>query len=180
VIAGTIIGNLKHVAMIIIVFGLPGSGKSYFAERLAADMGAAYINSDRLRKKMFSSRTYAEQEKEEVYLAMLARMKEAMLQKTSIVIDATFHREKIRKRFIAEAGGKGHILFIEVRANEDIIRERLSQPRPDSEADYEVYRLIQKQWQPLKSRHLVLESTNSNIEYMLQKTAVYLQPHYDK
>jgi len=35
--------------MIIIVFGLPGSGKSYFASKLAERINARYINSDVIR-----------------------------------------------------------------------------------------------------------------------------------
>jgi len=37
-----------------------------------------------------------------------------------------------------------------------------------------VYKLIQKQWEPFNEQHLVLESTNNNIEEMLLKAAQYL------
>lgn len=36
--------------MIFIVFGLPGSGKSYFASHLAEMKNAQYINFDRLER----------------------------------------------------------------------------------------------------------------------------------
>jgi len=38
--------------MIIIVCGLPGSGKSFFAHRLAAKLDALHISSDKTRKEM--------------------------------------------------------------------------------------------------------------------------------
>ena len=38
--------------MVVIVFGLPGSGKSYFASRLAGIISADYINSDRVRREI--------------------------------------------------------------------------------------------------------------------------------
>jgi predicted kinase len=129
---------------------------------------------------MFSSRTYTEKEKNAVYNAMLAKMKEAVLQEKSIVMDATFYKEDIRKPFIDAAGGEEKVVFIEVKADEDIIRERLKNGRPDSEADFEIYQLIKQQWEPVNGRHLLLESTNNNIENMLQKAAVYLQQHDDK
>lgn len=39
--------------MIVIVLGLPGSGKSYFAARFAELIHADHVNSDRVRKSMF-------------------------------------------------------------------------------------------------------------------------------
>ena len=113
--------------MIVIVFGLPGSGKSFFASRLAKMINADYINSDRLRKEMFKDRTYSEQEKAAIYNAMLEKMKEAINQNRNLVLDATFHKNEIRKLFIQEGEGKDDIFFIEVEADENIIRERLKE-----------------------------------------------------
>lgn len=161
--------------MIIIVFGLPGSGKSYFASRLAKTINAGYINSDRLRKEMFTERMYSEQEKTAVYNVMLSKMKEAVSENMSLVLDATFHKSETRKTFIREMEGKGGIFFIEVRANEDIIRERLKKERPFSEADFKVYKFIQQRWEPMTESHLVLESTGENIDNMLQRAAQYLR-----
>ena len=166
--------------MIIIVFGLPGSGKSYFASRLAKTINAGYINSDRLRKEMFTTRTYSDQEKAAVYNVMLLKMKEAVSQNMSLVLDATFHKSETRETFSREMEGKGGILFIEVTANEDITRERLKKERPYSEADFNVYKLIQQHWEPMTEAHLVLESTNENIDNMLQRAAQYLEQKNDK
>jgi predicted kinase len=46
--------------MTVIVFGLPGSGKSYFATRLAELLNASYISSDQLRMQLYAKRTYTE------------------------------------------------------------------------------------------------------------------------
>ena len=166
--------------MIVIVFGLPGSGKSYFASRLAKMINADYINSDRVRKEMFKSRTYSEQEKAAVYNEMLEKMKEAVSQRRNLVLDATFHKNETRNIFIQGMKGKGKIFFIEVWAGENIARERLKESRPYSEADFEVYKLIRQYWETLNEPHLMLESTNENIDKMLQKAAEYLQWKNDK
>lgn len=166
--------------MIVIVFGLPGTGKSFFASRLAKMINADYINSDRVRKEMFKSRTYSEQEKGAVYNAMLEKMKEAVDQRKNLVLDATFHKNETRKPFLQEMKGKDKIFFIEVWAAENIARERLKESRPYSEADFEVYKLIRQYWETLNEPHLMLESTNENIDNMLQKAAEYLQWKDDK
>lgn len=166
--------------MIIMVLGLPGSGKSYFAARLAKMTGADYVNSDRLRKEMFQVRTYSEQEKAAVYNAMLEKMKEAVRQSRNLVLDATFHNDETRKPFIQEMKQKGRICFMEVTADENLIRQRLKKERAYSEADFEVYKLIRSQWEPLNEPHLLLKSTDENIDSMLQKAAEYLKQEDDK
>jgi len=161
--------------MIVFVLGLPGSGKSYFASRLADRLGADYVNSDRLRKALFPKRTYSKAEKEAVYKAMLKKMEEATAQNKSLVLDATFHKQATREMFLKNA--QQDVFFIEVWAKENIIKERLKKPRPYSEADFEVHQLIRRQWEPLETRHLRLESTNDNIQEMLDNAVQHL--NYD-
>lgn len=42
--------------LLIMMLGLPGSGKSYFADRLAADQGFIHLSSDAMRLAIFKSR----------------------------------------------------------------------------------------------------------------------------
>jgi predicted kinase len=157
----------------VFVVGLPGCGKSYFAKRLAEMLHAVYINSDMVRQEIISKKTYTEEEKLLVYDAMLARMKKAFKQQKNVILDATFYRNDIRKKFISEAETNENV-FIEVIADDAIISERLQKTRADSDADIEVYKKVKQQWEPLHQRHLVLQSTNDNINEMLSKTADYL------
>jgi len=161
--------------MIVIVFGLPGSGKSYFASRLAEKIGAGYANSERIRKERIAKRTYSEKEKAAVYAVMLEEMKQAVDENRSLVLDATFHKDETRQLFIQQMKEKEGIVFIEVRAKEVIVRERLKKERPYSDADFNVYKLIQQHWEPMSKSHLLLESTDENIDDMLQKAMNHLQ-----
>lgn len=160
--------------MIVIVFGLPGSGKSYFASRLADRIHSGYVNSDRVRKELFEKREYTDQEKKVVYREMLKEMNRAVEQKHDLVLDATFHKKETRDLFIKEAEGKETVFFIEVQADEAVIKERLKKARPYSEADYDVYRMISQKNEPLSEPHLILQSTNDNIAEMLEKAVTTL------
>ncbi len=102
--------------MIVIISGLPGSGKSFFAEQLAKKLDADYVNSDRLRKELFPTRTYSDYEKAAVYKAMLKRMAVAIRLGRNIVLDATFHKKSTRELFTKNTKEKIH--FIEVWADE--------------------------------------------------------------
>jgi predicted kinase len=165
---------------VIIVMGLPGCGKSYFAERLATALGAVYINSDRIRKTMISSRTYSLEEKLSVYNEMLNQMQLSVKENESVVLDGTFYKHSIRRMFIQKAKRAGGIIFIEVRAAESLIQERLQHKRMDSEADFKVYHIIKSQWEPLGEKHLIVQSTKDNITDMLLTAIDYLQYKNDK
>lgn len=155
------------------VLGLPGSGKSYFASRLAQKINAEYLISDKIRKELFPVRTYSESEKNAVYKALLEKMQEATDKGKDVVVDATFYKNEIRDKFISNI--KGKVYFIEVWADEEIIRERLKKKRLYSEADFKVYQFIKQQWEPLKQPHLKLKSANDNINDRLQKALNYLK-----
>ena len=165
--------------MIVIVCGLPGSGKSYFASLLAKRIKASYINSDRLRKKLFVNSLHTEKEKIEVYVEMLRQLKEALKENKNIVLDATFYKATIRKKFLDEIGGKDMSFIIEVKAGQRVIRKRLSKPRAYSEADFKIYKKIEKQWEPIFEKHLVLDSTDNNIDAMMLDALHYLRTCHD-
>ena len=160
--------------MIVFVFGLPGTGKSYFASRLAKMIDASYVNSDRVRKELFTQRTYSHHEKKVVYDAMLDKTKEAIAKGQNLVLDATFHKKETRDTFMKQLSSQGEVFYIRLYSVENTIKERLKKSRPYSEADFEVYKLIQQQWEPFNEQYLMLESTNNNIEEMLLKALQYL------
>ena len=166
--------------MVLIVFGLPGSGKSYFASRLARKIDADYVNSDQLRREMFPERIYSEQEKAAVYDAMLVKMKTAVSLGRDIILDATFYKNETRSLFEREIRGKDKLLFIELRAAESTTRERLKETRPFSEADFKVYKLLKEKWEPMREQHLLLRSTNDNIDGLLQQAIEYLKHENDQ
>ena len=166
--------------MIIIVFGLPGSGKSYFATHLADQLSAVYISSDRVRNEMFDKKTYLKAEKILVYNEMLVRMKMAATQRSNVVLDATFFLRSIRMKFYEQGKKIDRTVFIEIVADEDLTAKRLRKQRPESEADFEVYKKIKSEWEPMAEEHLVLQSADNNISDMLQKTANYLGLTNDK
>ena len=161
--------------MVVIVFGLPGSGKSYFAVRLAEKLGAEYINSDRLRKEMFEERTYSDKEKAAVYAGMKKKMHEVLHDSGKLVLDGTFFRKQTRDEFEQSIANRTVPFFIEMKATDKIARERLKRKRPFSEADYRVYQIIRSRWEPMEKPHLVLQSTNENIDDLLNKAMEYLQ-----
>jgi predicted kinase len=162
--------------MLVVVFGLPGSGKSYFASRLAKRLGAVYLGSDAMRRGVVGKPHYSPDEKQRVYDAVAARASEDLRDGRSVVLDATFHTA-VRRRRIAElaAGADTQLRWIEVHAADPVIRERLARKRPDSDADYAVHEAIRREFEPMSGDHLRLESTQHNLDVMLEQALEYLR-----
>ena len=164
----------------IIVSGLPGSGKSFFASRLSRQLGATYISSDLARKEMNAQGRYAFEDKLNVYEDMAHRAGEELRKGHDVVIDATFYRKEMRHLFLT-LGKLLHkkVAIVKIIADERTIVDRLRQPREASEADLSVYRLVKSQYEALDVEHLVIESRNDNIDDMLRKAADYITKLHD-
>ncbi len=160
--------------MVIIIFGLPGSGKSYFATRLAKSLNALYMSSDQLRSQLLTEKNYTEEEKLYVYDEMVKRIKSEVKPDKFIVVDATFYKRELRRIFIDQISPLDTMEFIEVTAKDVLVKERLHTRRKDSDADISVYEKIKGQWDPMQQPHLHLESNNQNIDEMLQKATHYI------
>ena len=83
----------------IIVSGLPGSGKTYFASRLAKDLGAEYVSSDLTRKAIDSRGEYPFEDNLTVYEEMARQAGDVLRQGNAVVVDATFYTSKMRSVF---------------------------------------------------------------------------------
>ncbi len=161
--------------MIILVSGLPGSGKSYFAEKLAARLEAEYLNSDQVRLTMKALGKYSFQDKLRVYHEMANQTTGLLTEKKTVVVDATFYRQRTCDLFFKLAMEKSiPIRIIEVIADEALIRERLNEPREFSEADFAVYEKVRDEFEKITAPHLILQSTNDNIIVMLNKAIQYI------
>jgi predicted kinase len=161
--------------MVIIVAGLPGSGKSYFAERLSERFNALYLSSDKLRKKIFRDINYSQDEKLAVYEKLLSEALKSENIKRNVVLDGTFYKKIIREKFrSAFSKINQKVIFIEIRAESELIKDRLKGIRKDSDADYEVYKKLLAEFEPLKENHLTLFSEKDNVEYMLKEAQDYI------
>ena len=164
--------------MVIIIFGQPYTGRTYFASRLAKEIDAVYISSEQIRNQMFSFPTHSESEKERVYEHMRKLMKANVKMKENVVLDATFYKVEIRNEFLKETVSlTAETYFIEIKASEEIVQERMRRAGVISWEDMQRYEKVRHDFQHHTYPHLILESTDNNIDSMLGEALDYLPSH---
>jgi len=153
--------NIKGNEMLYIVSGLPGTGKSAAAKELAAIAKAALLRTDETRKKAVKKPKYTAREKEKVYETVFKAAESMLRAKKNVVIDATFHREAMRNEAlkVARKAGSG-IIFLEVVCDEPIVKKRIGRRRHGhSDADFKVYTRLRKEWEPIKGKRVIVDSS---------------------
>lgn len=159
--------------LLVLVTGLPGAGKTTFSRALAKALDARHFNTDIIRSNLGLRGRYDERSKQEVYRFMEERVEEALRAGRRVVVDGTFYREALRASFLVLAGkNQSPACWIVIEAPEVIIKERVSQKREYSEADFEVYFKIRDSWEPLNAPHLTLQS--GFLETMVERALAYI------
>jgi predicted kinase len=80
----------------IMMIGIPGSGKSTYAEKIAKEENAVVISSDKLREELFGN-VWEVRKNAILFAEMFKRAEKHLGQGTSIVLDATNIRRAERK-----------------------------------------------------------------------------------
>lgn len=156
--------------MIIIVCGLPGTGKSTFAEALAAAIGAPHLNTDRVRDALGRRGHYSPEAKVGIYEALLDETRKALASEEHVVVDGTFSKKELRDPFLALAREWNlKVQWIEITAPEEIVKRRVSQKRAYSEADFAVYQKVKAEYDSLPEDRLVLDSVSTPIDKMVAR-----------
>jgi predicted kinase len=161
--------------ILLMITGLPGTGKTTFALALAKQLQFVHFNSDMLREELGLKGRYDAATKQLIYTTLLMRVEEVLRQGKSVIVDATFYKETLRAPFVQAADQFAvPVIWIELRAAAPTIKERVGQERPYSEADYEVYLRIEKDYEPLERKDLVFWTDQQAIPEMIEKTEAYL------
>jgi predicted kinase len=161
--------------VLIVVSGLPGTGKTYFARKLAGLIGAVVLESDALRKALFHRPVYSATESTRLFQA-IHQLIEYLLQKgISPILDATNLAELFREQLYSIADRlESKLIIVRTEAPVEIVRERLKSRQNStsnkSDADWQVYRRMRTRADRIGRNHYVVD-TSRDITPVLQKIA---------
>ena len=90
-----------NTPLLIIMVGLPGSGKSTKAKELAKAYDCEILSSDNIRQELLGSESDQSQN-DKVFRLLYQRMNQLLSEGKSVIIDATNTTMKARKRILSE------------------------------------------------------------------------------
>ncbi len=148
----------------IAVSGLPGTGKSYFCNKLAERLPFVILESDALRKALFSQPNYSPQESSHLFQVCHLLIERLLKKGISLILDATNLSERYREHLYSIADRLGvRLLLVRVEAPPEVVQERLKSRQKNSEnksdADWGVYQRMQSAVQRITRNHYVVDTS---------------------
>ena len=183
----------RHQSAIIITHGLPGCGKSSFAQLALERLGAIRIRSDVERKRLFSlppladSKSftevdiYSQEATRQTYAQLLALAREVVAAGLIVIVDAAFLLYAERESFRALAKELGvPFVIASLQTEATLLAERLTQRQHQgkdaSEANVMVMQKLQKIQEPLheaEQPYAVIFVNNGDIATLSNATTAW-------
>jgi aminoglycoside phosphotransferase family enzyme/predicted kinase len=150
---------------LIVMCGLPGSGKSSAARHLERPLGAAVLCGDVIRKRLAgipatahpsgpeAEALYSRRSSQETFGTMLGEARTLLVEGRAVIADATFPHRGSRAPFVELARSLGApYVVVYLDCPEPVIAERMRK-RPEaqdevSDADWEVYQQFKGHFEP--------------------------------
>jgi predicted kinase len=160
----------------IIISGLPGTGKSYFSNKLAEKLSIIVLESDALRKILFPSPTYTLEESTRLFQTIHLLLEKLLKKGISVILDATNLSERHRQRLYNITDRLNvKLILVRVEAPPAVVQERLKARekglvQSKSEAGWDVYERMQPTVEKIRRTHYAVD-TSRDIAPVLNKIA---------
>ena len=162
---------------LVMLSGLPGTGKSYFARELVKRVPFLVLESDRLRKALVPDPKYTPGEHSRVFVACHLLLEEFLGQGRRVLFDAANLTEKYRLPVYQMASRvSAPLVVIRFTAPEETIRRRLAERAAGldlgnySDAGWLIHTRLRQGEQPIQREHINLD-TSRDIYPVLEEIA---------
>jgi len=151
--------------VLVIVSGLPGTGKFYFCRCLSERLAAVILESDSLRRVLFQHPDHSWKESARLFKAIRLLAKRLLWRGICVILDATNLSERHREYFYSIAGHLGvKLVLVSVQAPPSVVKERLAERarslEGNSEAGWEVYRKMKPSVEKIRRKHYVADTSH--------------------
>ena len=150
----------------VVVSGLPGTGKSYFCAKLAERLPFVILESDALRKTLFSPPSYSPEESARLFRTLHLLIERLLKKGIPLILDATNLSERDRERLYNIAGRlDARLILVRVEAPPQLVYQRLKARKnggnvgDNSDADWEVYRKMKPTVEKISRKHYAVDSS---------------------
>jgi predicted kinase len=160
---------------LIIVSGLPGTGKSYLSRKLVERIPACIVETDAIRKLLWEKPVYNIEESAFLFKVCHELIRDLLQQGITVIFDATniteYHRERLYN--IGEKTN-AKIVVVATRVPEKVVKQRLDARKPGndvgnkSDADWSIYRRMAPGLQKIR-RNFISADTSGDVTPVINK-----------
>jgi len=167
--------------MLVIMAGLPGTGKTAISTELARLLDGARIDKDVVRAALFppSDIEYSDEQDDLCIDAMLGAAAFLFQKKPDhfVFLDGrTFTRRYQRDHVVSFADRHGWPwVMIECVCSDETARRRLREPHVAANRDFALYQRLKKNWEPIEHPRTVID-TDDPLPECIQRALAALQP----
>lgn len=161
--------------MIIMMHGLPGSGKSFLAEKIAKTIPNSIVlktvsfrESHNQGAELFDETNLQTQEdKDNSYKAVCEEARKAVKAGKIPILDATFHK-KYRRTWVYNLAKElnERVVVISVTCDENVIKNRLHKRKTNDKDDFlksvESYDIMKKQAEELNEKGIMVKNIDTS------------------
>jgi predicted kinase len=172
--------------MLIAMAGLPGTGKSSLAARLAGELGAVVLSKDALRSVLFPGPVLDySREQDDICMTAIGNAA-AHIRKTfpaqALILDGrTFLRAYQVNNLLDLANSLAEVpVLIECRCADETARQRLTMDltegrHPAGNRTFALYLALQAAAEPIPVPHMVLDTGKLQLDECIQRCLIYLK-----
>ena len=153
-------------ALLVVLSGLPGTGKSYFAKALAQQVPFLVLESDRLRKLLVPRPQYTPGEHSRVFAVCYLLIEEYLAQGRRVLFDATNLTEAFRRPLYQICDRLTvPLALVRFTAPRGTVKRRLADrasgmhPGDNSDAGWQVYCRLLPYEEPIQREHFTVDSS---------------------
>jgi predicted kinase len=159
--------------VLVVISGLPGTGKTYFSKKLSERFPFVTLESDALRRVLNPSPNHSKSESAQLFDAIHLLTEKLMQKGFSVIVDATNLTEKHRQYFYDISDRLGiKLVLVQVEAPSSVVKDRLVKRHGDSQtnsdADWKVYQRMRHTVDKIKRKHYSVD-TSVDYTHILEK-----------
>ncbi len=174
-------GWVRPGGSLLMMVGLPGTGKSTIVEHVASLISPVVISTDNIRWQLRPEPTYTAAEMMLVYEASYSLIEARLMRGQRVVFDASNYLAARREYVVQLATRCGApVAVCYVQASQKVIQARLLQriganrTKGDlSDADWAVYKWMVEAQEPVAGPHLILDTTEAPIDKLARRLYQY-------
>lgn len=159
----------------VVVSGLPGTGKTFFCQKLAERQPFCILESDALRRALFPSPYYSADENTRLFAACHSLIEWLLNKGAPVIFDATNLSERHREHLYRIGDRTGaKLILVRVEAPPAVTYKRLqartnsTTPENKSDADWAVYSQMKPRVEKIRRNHFAVD-TSQDITPVIDK-----------